>query len=175
MCHPAAWPVAMAIMSAATTAVTIRQQNKVADAQAEAAEKAAQLDNQQLADQAIEINEQAAQEKLQRQLQTARERGRIMAIQGEAGVQGISPLAVLNASLTQEAMDLDVIEGNRKSGVNQTRAQAESVRADAQGRVNTAYAGKVSGATGAMQIGSSAVSGYLQGSRFSSSVKKMGR
>lgn len=170
MCHPAA----MAVLMVAQSAMTIRQQDKIADANTAAASEAVASDYQRLLDEQTAVNDKAAQEKLHRQIQTAKEQGRIRAIQGEAGVEGVSTVSILNNALMAESMDLSTIETNRKSGTRQVQAGMESVRARAQSRINDAYSTKVGGIGAAMNLATAGVSGYNMGANMKSSLKKMG-
>jgi hypothetical protein len=155
------------MMSVAGSVAKTRQQNKMAEAQANAARSAAMFDFSQLAQQGLETNEAAAQEKLQRQLQSQRELGTIMVAQGEAGVGGGSALRVMGNAMMQGSYDVSVIEANRSSKARQTIAAAEGVRAKAESRINEAKASTVSrgvGLTSAVMAGvSGAATGYSMG------------
>lgn len=150
------------------------QQNDYARKQVEATEKAHRADQGRIAEEQRQINEAAAQEKFQRELQGERERGRIRAIQGEAGVEGVTPLTVLNASLLQESMDKQTLESNRSGSIEQTKAVAESIRAKAQARLNEAEAMGVDRTSGTLSVINAGIQGYNQGSSFGKSMKRMG-
>lgn len=164
MCNPAVIPIAMAVMSAAATAYGQSQQNKATKAQAEAATEAGQLDVQQLKTQMEQTNDAATREKLQRQLQTARERATIRVSQGEAGVAGgQSSIRVLNNSIMQGSMDVSTIEANRANSVDQSKAGVLATDAKTRGRINTANAGRSSGLMSGLLIGGSGVQGAMSG------------
>jgi hypothetical protein len=155
------------LMSVVGSITQSKQQNKMAEAQANAARSAAMFDFSQLTQQGLETDEAAAQQKLQRQLQTQRELGTIITAQGEAGVGGKSSLRVMGSAIMQGSYDVAVIEANRASKARQTIATAEGVRAKAEGRINQAKASTVSrgaGITSAFMAGvSGAAKGYSMG------------
>jgi hypothetical protein len=175
MCNPIVFAAAMATMSVVQSIMQTNAQNELAESQVEAANKAASFDYQQLALEKSEEDEAAMHDKLQRQLQTAREHSRVMVAQGEAGVSGNSTLRVLNNVLMQGSYDTGVIEANRASKARQIQAQVESVHSTNVGRVNQAEASTVSPGMGLFQAGmagiSGGTSGYSLGSSFSNPFK----
>jgi hypothetical protein len=164
MCYPIIIPIAMAAVSAAASAYGVVQQNKAMKLQAEEASKAEGLDLSRLTARSEEESDAAAQEKLQRELQTQRERGRIRVAQGEAGVTGPTTLRVLSSSLRQGAMDVSVIEANRLAKIEQLQYDRMGVSAKAESRRAGAQAGFVSPGLAALQITGSAAEGYAAGS-----------
>ncbi|MCK5614728.1 hypothetical protein KAR91_73380 [Candidatus Pacearchaeota archaeon] len=173
MCNPMLAVMAVTtVMSVAGSVAQTKQQNQMAEAQGEAANAAARFDYEQLAQQGMEANEAAAQDKLQRKLQTQRELGTIMVAQGEAGVGGKSALRVMGNAMMQGSYDVSVIEANRLSKARQTIASAEGVRAKAEGRINEARAMTSDGRLSAVMAGvSGAASGYsMSSSLFSGST-----
>ena len=163
MCNPVFLAAGMSIMQVGQTMMGINSQNEMAEAEGEAANMAASYDYQKLAEQKGEVDEQAAQEKLQRQLQTAREHGRISVAQGEAGVGGNSSLRVLNNTLMQGSYDTGIIEANRGSKVGQIMSEVDSVHAKNVGRVNIAKSKTTSSGMAMLQIGMAGVGGAAEG------------
>jgi len=163
MCNPVALGAVMGGLQMVSSMMATNAQNEQAEAQAEAANKAASYDYQQLAAQKMEEDEQSAQEKLQRQLQTAREHSRISVAMGEAGVTGTSGLRILNNTLMQGSYDIGVIEANRASKARQIMSQVDAVHAQNVGRVNQAEANTVSSAMGFLNAGLAGVSGAAEG------------
>lgn len=161
----------MAIASAASTAMSISAQNQQADAQADAATKAAAADYTQQVTQQEQIDAQAAQEKLQRAQAAMVERARLRVSSGEAGIGGLSPAKDIAESFMKEGMDLSTIETNRLNKVKQVEAEKNSTYATAQGRINTANAGKSSGWTSGLQIGLSGLQGGAQGYTLGKAIK----
>lgn len=172
MCHPAVVPIALALVSAAATAYSVNQSNKTNKAMAEAANEAAGLDMARLQAGSDQVNSKSAQEKLQREMQTQRERARIRVSQGESGVSGQSSLRVLNNSLMQGSFDIGILEANRVNSQDQLNADRMDVSAGNKGRVNQANAGMTSGPMAALMIGGSAGSAYASsGGSFGSTTK----
>ena len=163
MCNPMIMMAGMAALQMGQSVISTNAQNEQAEASAAAANRAASYDYQQLAEQKGEVDQQAAQEKLQRQLQTAREHGRIAVAQGEAGVGGNSSLRVLNNALMQGSFDIGVIEANRGSKTRQIMAEVDSVHAKNVSRVNQAESNTVSSGMGFLNAGLAGVSGAATG------------
>jgi hypothetical protein len=153
----------MMAISAAAAAYQVKQTNENMERQAEEASKAEGLDMSRLAARSEEENDAAAQEKLQRELQTQRERGRIRVAQGESGVSGSTTLRVLDTSLRQGAMDVSVMEANRLSKQDQMNFDKMGVGNKADSRRAAAQAGFVSPGLAALQIGGAGASGYASG------------
>jgi len=164
--------IGMGVMKMGQSLMATNAQNKAAQAQTESANLAASYDYQQLTEERHEADEQAAQEKFQRQLQTQREHGRLMVATGEAGVGGNSTLRVLNNAILQGSYDESVIEANRLSKARQVRAKKDSVHATAQSRVNAAKASTISPMMGAMKAGLAGAKGGAQGYMMGKSLFK---
>jgi len=170
MCSPAIAFMAIGAIGPMVQSFTATQaQNEQAEAEAQAANKAASYDYQTLAEQRGEIDEQAAADKLQRQLQTQREHGRIAVAMGEAGVGGNSAMRVMNNAIMQGTYDTSIIEANRASKARQINREIGAVHARAEGRVNIAKSKTISPAMGALQLGFAGISGGAAGYSFGSS------
>jgi len=163
MCSPTAFMVISTIAAMAQSYMATKAQNKQAEAQAEAANKAASYDYQTLAEQRGEVDEQAAADKLQRQLQTRREHGRITVAMGEAGVGGNSAMRVMNNAIIQGSYDTSIIEANRAAKARQINREMGSVHARAEGRVNIAKSQTISPGMGALRLGFAGISGGASG------------
>ena len=163
MCDPTTIAIGMTLMSAYGAMQAGKAQNTMAEATAENAHAAARFDYQQLSEQRDEVDEVAAQNKFQRQLQTAREQGTIAVAQGEAGVGGSSAMKVMNNAVMQGGYDISVIEANRMSKARQIVAKKFAVHAAAKGATNIAEAQIVSPGQQAVNIGIAGVQGYMTG------------
>ena len=178
MCAPAlAMMVVSTVMAVGSSVMATNATNKQAEAEGVAANKAASYDYQKLADQRGEVDEASAAEKLQRQLQTKREHGRIAVAAGEAGVGGSSAMRVMNNAIMQGSSDMSVLEANRASKARQINSEVDSVHATNEGRVNIAESKSISSGAGAMSALFAGVKGGAEGysagkSMFGGSVMK---
>jgi hypothetical protein len=163
---PVVYAIVAAVIAAISSAYTVHRTNKTAQKQINAANDAAKLDMVLLQDQTRELNDQAARDKLQRQLQTERERGKIRATQSAAGIEGVSALGILNNALMQETMDVGVLEANRSSGVSQYNAASAKVSANAQSRFNEAMSNSYDTLGASLMIGGNAANAGASGYRF---------
>ncbi len=170
MCEPTTIAFGLALMSAYGAMQLGKAQNNMAEATAENAHAAARFDYQQLSEQRDEIDEVAAQNKFQRQLQTVREQGTIAVAQGEAGVGGSSAMKVMQNAVMQGGYDISVIEANRVTKARQVVAKKFAVHAAAKGATNVAQAQTVSQGQQAMNIGISGVQGYMMGKDLGKSI-----
>lgn len=177
MCEPATiMGLGMMALSAYGAKVQGDAANDMAEATIENAHAAARYDYDQLSEQRREVDEKAAQDKFQRQLQTEREHGTIAVAAGEAGVGGTSVMKVMNNATMQGGYDTSVIEANRASKARQIVAKKFSVHAAAKGATNVARSQIQSVPTQALNIGVAGVSGYMAGSSLGTSLfggKKM--
>ena len=164
MCSPTlAMMAVMTVGSMVQSYTATTAQNKQAEAEGEAASKAASYDYQTLAEERGEVDEQAAADKLLRQLQTQREHGRIAVAMGEAGVGGKSAMRVMHNTLMQGSYDTSIIEANRASKARQINREIGAVHARAEGRINVSKSQTISPGMGAMQLGLAAISGGASG------------
>ena len=170
MCEPTTIAITMMLMSAYGTMQAGKAQNDMAEATAENAHAAARFDYDQLTAQRGEVDEVAAQEKFQRQLQTAREHGTVTVAAGEAGVGGTSVMKVMNNVVMQGAYDISVIEANRASKARQIVAQKFKVHAAAKGATNIAEAQVVSTGQQVVNIGIAGAQGYMMGKSLGKSI-----
>lgn len=163
MCEPTTIALVMMAMSAYGAKVAGDQANDMAEATVDNAHAAASFNYDQLAAQREEVDEVAAQDKFQRQLQTAREHGTITVAAGEAGVGGTSVMKVMNNATMQGGYDISVIEANRASKARQITAKKFSVHAAAKGAVNVAEAQVQAPLTQAVNVGVAGAEGYMAG------------
>ena len=163
MCDPIFIGGTTALLSGITSSLTIGEQNANARAQGEAANRAALTDYERIQARAGEISAASAQDKLKRNLQTARERAKLKVAQGEAGIAGNSSLRELNNSLFESSFDKSVIEANRKSELAQLQASARGVEATNKSRVNQANSMISAPLVSALTIGGSMVQSGLAG------------
>lgn len=160
MCHPAYY-VVMALVSAYQAKTQSDATNDMAVATAENANAAAKFNYDQLSIQRDEVDEVAAQNKLQRQLQTQREHGTLAVASGEAGVGGTSVMKVMSNAVMQGSYDISVIEANRMSKARQIVAKKFSTHAAAKGAVNVAEGQIVSPTSQAVNVGVAGAQGYM--------------
>ncbi|TES90511.1 MAG: hypothetical protein E3J94_04935 [Desulfobacteraceae bacterium] len=153
------------------TTMDIQAGNKAAAKAGAAANKAASYDYQQLTTKRQEIDEAAAQQKFQRQLQTKREHAQIAVATGEAGVGGLSPMKIMQNAIMHGTYDISVIEANRISKARQVIAQKHGVHARAESRVETAKASVTSPTMALLKIGTSTIGAGMQGYMMGSSFK----
>lgn len=174
MCDPATITListlTMSGMQMMSSVQGIKAQNERAEAQSKSANLAASYDYQQLATKSLETDEQAAQDKLQRQLQAKREHSTIAVAMGEAGVTGNSSLRVLNNSLMQSSYDVGVIEANRLSKQRQIRGEVDTTQAKNISRHEEAESQTISPGLGAMSTILTGVEGGMTGYTFGSSL-----
>jgi len=171
MCNPAVIPIVMMAVTAAGKGIQQIQTNQMAGQAAEEAHKHAGFNYQQLISEAEETNDAAAQDKLQRQLQGLRERGRIAVAQGEAGVGGNSSLKAINNAKLQESMDVGVIEANRGSAQRKIASDVTSTKMQLESRINTAKSQVVGLPMMLLTAGMAGTSGYMAGHDLSSALK----
>lgn len=163
MCLPLVVAAGMAVMSMATTAMQIQQQNDAAGAQMDAATAAARQDYILLNRKQEEVGKQEALEATERVRQGERERAKMRVAMGEAGVAGVTPLRVLGNSMLQEQYDVGVMEANRDAQFMSVQDEKNKVNADAASRINVAKSNVVSPFMAGLQIAGSGVKGYMSG------------
>ena len=171
MCNPVM--MATTALSIVTQAVGVRGRNKAIRQGAINANEKARFDYSMLERQAKDVQDATAQESLQRQLQTARQRGQIAVAQGAAGVGGNSSLMVMNNAIMQERMDMDVIETNSEGRL---RKIGDTMRSIHMGNVFTAQNARnaMPGAsTQLLNLGMTGLSAGITGYRFGKSLKKI--
>jgi hypothetical protein len=121
MCGPAAVPIAMAVVTAATAAVTANQQKHTA-------ERIGRMQQDQ--------TNQAASAQMDDRLKQAREaRAQARVASAEAGVSGISVDAQLNDILMQSNRDVSRIEKNRENGVVEAQMSQRARTAEINGQL----------------------------------------
>ena len=153
----------MAATAAATTTVSVEQANKQADATTDSANKAAAADYVQQTTQQDQVNQAAAQEKLQRTQAAMADRARLRVSAGESGIGGLSAAKDIGETYMNQGMDASILETNRANKIRQIQLEKDSTFANNQGRDNVAAAGKSSGWSAGLQIGSSALGGASSG------------
>ena len=171
MCEPTTI-VALTMMAVSAYGAKVKgdQANDMAVATAENAHAAASFNYDQLSAERDEVDEKAAQDKFQRQLQTQREHGTISVAAGEAGVGGTSVMKVMSNAVMQGSYDTSVIEANRMSKARQIVAKKFSVHAAAQGATNVAESQIQSPTTQAINVGVAGAQGYMSGKALGKSM-----
>lgn len=156
-------PIAMAVVTAAQSAMQINQQNAAADAQMDAAEAAANQDYVMLARKQDEVGKKEALEATERMRQGMRERAKMRVAAGESGVGGNSPFRVLANSFMQQSYDVGIMETRRDDQLMSIQDEKYKVRADAASRINVAESNTVKPLMAGLQIGGAAFKGYMGG------------
>ena len=152
-----------AAIAAASSYAANEQNNNVLEAQGEAANKESQFKYSALQQQFTQVNEQKSQERLKRQVQAAKERGRLVVQQGAAGVGGNSSMRALNTVIMQERMDSSVIEGARDNQRGAIISNMHAAYLHASGEQNVAEAGRYSPIGTSINIVGSAFQGAMAG------------
>lgn len=167
MCNP----IAMAAMYGIQAISSINAQNRMAQAEAEAASQAALADYNTLVEQQRQINQQTSLEKVERYRQAMRERSRLLVALGEAGVDGFTPGRELANAYLQTSYDVGIMEENRQNRMSQNLLEMGSVSATARSRANVARSKYISPLYGALMIGSAATQGYGAGFQLGQTIK----
>lgn len=172
MCSPTAIAATtMAVTKAGTTALQIKQQNEMAEYQAEAAANAAEMDYELLEQQREQITDQANREKFEKRRQALRKQSKLRAAFGESNVLGNSPLRQMHDAMMQAEYDVGIIESGREDQISQNLYEREAVHAQAKSRYNQAKGASTSGWMSGLKIGMSGAQGGMQGY---SAAKTMG-
>lgn len=127
-----------AYMSIAATAASFVGGQMNASATADAANANAQAQYRQNALQASQLNEQTAQAMTERQRQAMVAEGHINAVSGESGVQ-LSADGLQQEQGFASTQDMATLQSNNKAKIQQINAQNQSIQAQTQGSINTAY------------------------------------
>lgn len=155
--------VISAAAAAASTTMSIQAANNQAEAQVDAANKASAADYVSQTTQQEQVNQQAAQEKMQRAQQAMAERAQLRVTAGESGVGGLSPMKDIAETYMNQGLDASTLETNRANKVRQIQNEKDSTFATARGRRSVAMAGMSSGWTAGLQIGTAALRGAASG------------
>lgn len=130
--------LATAGMKIMETSSTMRSQNKMAEAQADAANKAALADYAAINTGLLQQDQKTALEQTERIRQGMRERAMILVSAGESGVSGNSPMRQLNQSLLNQGYDTGILETNQDNYYQDASNQRFNIYTNAKGRVNDA-------------------------------------
>lgn len=161
----------MAAVTAATTTMTIKNQNDMAEAQAEQANASAQSQYNALQEEERQINSQAALEKLERQRQALRERASLRVATGESGVAGVNPTRELANVGVQESYDMAILEENRQNKVYQNQSNKGAVQAEAKARNLDAMSKYTGALSSGLQIGASGAEGAVKGAQYGTKIE----
>jgi hypothetical protein len=139
MCNPAAAVAAVGVaVSAASTGITMYQQDQQADAMRESAEKAQALDQAQLAKRQQEITDKEVLDEFERMRQAQRTEGKIRVSAAESGAFGNSLLRQLNQNMFDETYDKSIIDRSSGYAIDQAQMQKRATNAAYQSRLNRA-------------------------------------
>lgn len=175
MSVPIALAAFSAIASAASTAISIKQQNDQASAMEQAAitEYGNNLQQQEI--QNRQISEVKGQQVSERAKESLRQRAKLRVLSGESGLQGAT-INRLNQEIDyKEGYDLSIIEQNFQNQNIQTYFQNKSIESNTKSQLNQAASMKTTGVGAGLQIGlsaaSGAISGYSTGGGFNTNKK----
>lgn len=161
MCYVAAAVAAMAAASAYGTIQSNKAANRQATAEIENANNAQIADHNALVEQAQQIADKGADEKLARQREALRERARMRVESG--GLAGNSMDTLLNKSVLNEEYDKGTIDKNVVAGLSQNLREYERTNTLAANRKRSAKAMWVSKGQGTQNMLISAFNGGMQG------------
>ncbi|MFC1524616.1 hypothetical protein ACFL6N_07490 [Thermodesulfobacteriota bacterium] len=160
MCNPA---LAVAAISMVGTGVQIHQNNQAAEDSAENAHDALMADYDLLDLQQDQINDAAAQDKLERERQGMRDQAKIRVANSEAGTLGNSALMEMHNSMFQTSYDQMIMERNRDGAIKQAQAGKGKANVTYEGRKSQAKSRMTSSALAGLKIASSGTDGYARG------------
>ncbi len=166
MCYPMAIMAVGAIVSAASTAMTIQNQNEAASQQMEAANLAAEADYQAQTAEEQQINDKSSRDRVARIRQGQRERAKLRTSASDAGVQGASVSKMQMDSFNDQGYDLDATDANAINAKGQNTRGKYKTFATAQSRINEASNNTTGGLAGGLQIASSGMQGASSGYNF---------
>lgn len=163
MCEPTTIIAGIGMVAAAAgTAVSVKQQNDLADNQMEAADNAAQADYNATAERQSQIRSQADDQKLERKRAVMRERAQIRTASAESGLNGIES-RFLEATQLNQDLALGAIDENTVNNIVQTQRDNDKTFAVQTGRINEAKSKKLGGASAGLQVATSGLTGYTTG------------
>jgi len=154
----------MALLAAGSSYVQIKQDNEVAETQAENANKASEADYVALESQHDQQEDAARLEQLERMRQGQRERATLRVAAGEAGVTGLSVERDVINSMFQEGYDISILEGNRINRAEESERVTSKVHANAQSRINEAGSRSVGSIAAGLQIAGAGTQGATKAS-----------
>jgi len=161
------YAVVNGLIQAYSSQKQVEAQNEAAEAQADAAIDAFEVNIAQLQNQQGEINRAAAVEKFQRTLQGMRARAKFRAAAADAGVSGSSFNRLLGNTFMQESVDSGNTEEGRQARISQTFQEMNAIRVNSQSALNQAIANSIDPWAGTLRVVSSgaqgAASGYSMG------------
>lgn len=150
----------MLAISAAGTAVAYNAQRQQSKAVANAANASLKNQMDQLSLAQAQTNEQTSDAQSERARQAMVERGRLQAIFGESGMQGLSADRIFGESYFNEGTDIASLENDRQNKIQQLQLEKSGASAQYVSRVNSAP--RPSALTAGLQIAGSAASLYAQ-------------
>lgn len=163
MCWVAAIPYVIAAVSAAASTAAVVQQNKQVQAQLDGTAVAKQADLNAIAAQSGAIDDGATAAALAVQAEANRARATLRVAQGESGLVGPTQLREIAAQKLATEANLATIEANRASADAQLANEKVKVDITAKGRTNDANNKAIGGFAAGLQIGGSAVGGFMTG------------
>lgn len=174
MCPPvfAAAAILSTIATTASSVMSVKANNDAAKAEMANASASTEQQYQQLREQQIQVNDQAALEKLERQRQALRDRAKIRVSQAEAGITGNTAERELNDAAFQESYDLSIMEANRSNAISQSVTTGRAIGQEGLSRWKSAKNKRISGLSAGLQIGGAALSSGMQGYAGYSTIKK---
>jgi hypothetical protein len=168
MCYVAAVPIITLLLTAASTAYTVDQQNKSVSAQNKATDIAQESARESFRQQASTTNlrlqqeqEAATNAKIENAKRAAEARGTARASAGQAGVSGMSVDNLFADFYRQEAQYRFVTDSNLAAVQEQTARDLQGLKAGTQSRINSLRKEAMPGYLGAgLRIGDASVGAY---------------
>lgn len=176
MCGPAAVPIAMMAMTAASTAYSIHEQNTQANYMAAVEKQNAERNNQALMDnyrlqthqmnmQQLQENEATALEKHKQKLAVQKEVATQRVTAGEAGLSGLSIDSIFSDIIREGANNMTTLDRNLEDSNHQRATEMKALQQNTSAGLQspTFYKGSNNMLGAGLQIGSAALSGYVAG------------
>jgi len=160
MCNPA---LIMAGLAAGAQVASQHQEADAAQATADNAAQAAQVQRSGLMARELENNIRTTQEMSERQRQYMRTQSSIRAATAESGLAGVSPLRNLVVSSVNASLDNDTIALNNQFGDSQVRRDLDTVTAQRTARIDAALGSVPSAFGSVLQVTNAGLQGFAVG------------
>lgn len=166
------FPIVMAAIGAASSAMGIYGQNQAADAEAAAARAANEQQQIALREQQIQIGQAASEEARQKARETNRQLAKFMVASGASGLGGVSTARQESVIGIGEQIAQGIIRTNRQNQLNQSYRQSLSIAAQNQGIINQARASKSNPLSAVLGIAMGGGTGYMAGADLKKALAK---
>lgn len=157
------WVLTMAAISATTTAIGIRNQNKAIQQQQESINATTKMNYLLKQQQEQELKAQAGMELTQEKIKRVEERGKIRVAQAESGVAGVSPLRELANSYIQESLTAGSIISSAEAKQRSIALENQSSYLQSLSEINRLESQATTGLDAWLQTGVAGLNTYLGG------------